>query len=106
MKALNNIKFVTTMGIRIEQFCDHINHTENWEEAKKIGNMVLGEIDCMITYLNTMIDAENNDFTEELSETLDEWTASLYQSMADKASELGKDAEVVAKYLKKRDEYR
>lgn len=105
MKALNNIKFITESAKEIEKFKSEIETAENYSEAKKIGNMVLGHINCMITYLNCMIDKENNDFTEQLDEQIELWTASIYSVMASKAVKSGEDAEVVMKYLKKRDEH-
>lgn len=106
MRALNNIKFITESAKEIERFKSEIENAENYDKAKKLGNMALGHINCMITYLNCMIDKENNDFTEQLDEQIESWIASIYQTMAEKAVKCGEDAEVVMFCLKKRDEHR
>ena len=106
MKALNNIKFITESNNEIERFILEIKNSENYNNAKSIGNMALGHINCMITYLNCMTDKDNNDFTEQLDEQIESWKESIYQEMANKAITSGEDTEVVLKCLKKRDEHR
>ena len=106
MKALNNIKFITESAKEIEKFKSAIETAENYSKAKKIGNMALGHINCMITYLNCMIDKENNDFSEQLDEQIESWSESIYQQMASKAIVCGESTEEVLKCLKKRDEHK
>lgn len=105
MKALNNIKFITESNNEIERFISEIKNSENYKNAKSIGNMALGHINCMITYLNCMIDKENNDFTEQLDEQIESWTESIYNEMAKKAITSKEDKEVVLKCIKKRNEH-
>lgn len=106
MKTLNNIKFITESAKEIEKFKESIKKSESYADAKKVGNMAIGHINCMITYLNCMVDMENNDFTEQLDEQIDEWSASIYQAMAEKAISSGENAEIVIKCLNKRNEHR
>ena len=64
-----------------------------------------GYIDCMFTFLNTMLCMENNDFTGEFNDVLDDWMAALYQTLADKAIETKQDSETIHKLLCMRDEH-
>ena len=104
MKALNNIKFISEATTRFNCLLTAIENAETFEEAKKIGNKALGYIDCMIVYLNCMISKENNDFTQELDELIEDMMASIYQKVADKATETEQDHDTVHKLLIKRDE--
>lgn len=85
MKALNNMKFVTESITGLSKWIIAIDDADTFEKAKEKAAAALGYIDCMITYLNCMIDEENNDFTAELDETLDAWTERVYHHIADKA---------------------
>lgn len=104
MKALNNIKFLCEATTTFNSWLKAIDDSETYEGAKLPGNAAFGFIDCMTVYLNTMITMENNDFTGDLGEVLDGWTASVYQHMAEKAIETKQTSETVMKLLKSRDE--
>lgn len=104
MKALNNMKFVTESLTGLSGWIEAIDDAKNFEKAKEKA-AALGYIDCMITYLNCMIDKENNEFTTELDEILDTWTARVYQHIADKAVMTDQTADAVVALLKKRDSY-
>lgn len=104
MKALNNVKFLCEATTTFNEWVEAIDKSETYEDARRPGCAALGFIDCMTVYLNTMIAMENNGFVAELDEVLEDWTASVYQHMADKAIETNQPHEVIMKLLKRRDE--
>lgn len=105
MKALNNMKFITEATTTFNGWLANISSAENYDHAKRNAATAVGFVDCMIVYLNTMIDRENNDFTADLGDVLDEWMAKIYQKVADKAIETNQPNEVILSLLKRRDEY-
>lgn len=106
MKALNTVKFISNATTEFNEWLKAINEAEDYETAKNKGRCAFGYIDCMIVFLNSMIDKDNNDFTADLDELLDEWKAEVYQKIADKADEMHEPAEEIVKMCKKRDEWR
>lgn len=104
MKALNNLKFIANASQDIEQYKTKIEKVDSYDRAKEIGNAALGYINCMITYLNTMIDKENNDFTGDLDEVIFEWCRSIYQ-VIDKADEMNQSSDEIFRFCEARDEY-
>lgn len=104
MKKLNTVKFIAEATRGFDSWVKSIDGAEDLEEARKRGNAAIGYIDCMTVFLNTMIDKENNDFTEELDEMLEEWTVKVYNHMADKAHSCG-DMEAFTKYAKQAREH-
>ena len=105
MKALINLKFIANAAQEIEQYKVCIEKADEYDKAKRIGNMALGYINCMITYLNTMIDKENNEFTGDLDEVIIEWRSSIYQKVIDKADETNQGSAEIFKLCEARDEY-
>lgn len=105
MKALNTMKFVTNATVELTKYQDAIREADTYEEAKNAGHRMLGYLGCMTTFLNSMICTENNDFTGEFGDVLDEWEVSLYQAMADKAIEFNQGSDTIQKLLSMRDEY-
>lgn len=105
MKALNNIQFVSDATTNFNQWINAITQAETYDKAVRKGEGALGFIDCMTTYLNCMICWDNNDFTGDLGDLLDNMTASVYQHVADKARETNQPNDVIMKLLEKRDEY-
>ena len=99
------MKFVTESLTGLSGWINAINAAKNFEKAKEKAAAALGYIDCMITYLNCMIDEENSEFTAELDEILDTWTARVYQHIANKAVITGQAPDTVMALLKKRDSY-
>jgi hypothetical protein len=98
MQFVNNtIKDLTKYESRIEA-------AETYENAKNIARQMLGFIDCMITFNNTMICMDNNDFTGEFDEVITDWTSHVYQLLANKAIETQQPHDILMKLLKKRDE--
>lgn len=105
MKSLNNMKFVTESLTGLNGWIEAIDAAKTFEKAKEKAAAALGYIDCMITYLNCMIDKENNEFTAELDEILDTWTARVYQHIGSKAITTNQAPDTVIALLKKRDSY-
>ena len=106
MKALNTVKFISNATTEFNEWKRAIKEAEDYETAKNKGRCAFGYIDCMIVFLNTMIDKENNGFTADLDEMIDEWKSEVYQMIADKAIEMKEKPEEIMKMLQKRDEYR
>lgn len=105
MKSLNTMKYVTNMTIDIAEYMAAVRTAETYEAAKNVAKHILGYIGCAITFLNTMVCTENNDFTAEFDEVIDEWQGGLYQLLIDKAIETSQPADVVLALCQKRDEY-
>lgn len=105
MKVLNNIKFICEATRTLDSWLNAIGEAETYEKARQKATGCFGFIDCMTVYCNTMICMENNDFTGDLGDTLEAWTASVYQRMADKAIETKQPAETISKLLQMRDEH-
>jgi hypothetical protein len=105
MKGINTTKFLMNARDEFTGILAGVKSAEDFEAAKSKGSMAVGFCDCMIVFLNTMICQENNDFTGDLDEVLDEWMAELYQCMADKAKATGQPDVVMFRYLNQRDSY-
>ena len=105
MKALNTMKFVANAVSELTRYEASIRAAETYEEAANRARKALGCTDCCITFLNTMICAENNDFTAEFGDVLDGWLHTIYQAMASKAIETKQSDDLICKLLQKRDEY-
>ena len=103
MKALNTMMFVSNAAEEITGYKAAIKNADTYDTAKRIGNMALGYINCTITFLNTMICMENNDFTAEFDEVIEAWKKSIYQAVIDKAIETDQDNDTVWRLLKLRD---
>lgn len=106
MKALNTVKFISNATTEFNEWMKAIEEAKDYETAKNKARCTFGYIDCMIVFLNSMIDKENNDFTADLDELIDEWKSNVYQKVADKADEMNEAPEEIMKLLQKRDEYR
>lgn len=105
MKSLNTIKFVSNAIEELTKYNEAIAAAKTFEDAKNKARMMMGYIDALTTFLNTMICMENNDFTGDFSEVLDGWMHKMYQTLVDKAVETNQDKDIVWKFLVKRDEY-
>ena len=104
MKPLNTMKYVASMTEEIASYKAAIKAAETYEAAKGVARQMLGYIDCAITFLNTMICMENNDFTVEFDEVIEGWQVAMYQLLIDKALETKQSHEVIWKLCQKRDE--
>jgi hypothetical protein len=105
MKALNTMKFVSNAIEELTKYNEAVAAAETFEDAKNVARKMMGYIDGLTTFLNTMICAENNDFTGEFGEVLDGWMHKMYQSLVNKADEAKQGHDVMWKLLEKRDEY-
>ena len=105
MKALNTMKFVNNATIELTKYEARLTSSTTYESAKNTARQMLGYIDCLITFTNTMLCLENNDFTGEFCEVIDEWTSHVYQLLTNKAIETKQDHDTVMKLLQKRDEF-
>lgn len=105
MKNLNTMKFISNAVSELNEYKVAIKTAETYDSAKNIARTAFGYLDCMTTFLNTMICAENNDFTEEFDEVLDGWMHKIYQAMVDKAIDTNQESDLIFKLLQKRDEY-
>ena len=106
MKALNTMKYINNAAKDLTKLLDQIKTAETFTTARERANRMHGYIACMATFLNTMIDTENNDFTGEYDEVLEDWEADMFQALADKAIETKQDNDTIWKLLEKRDEHR
>lgn len=105
MKALNTMKFVSNAIEELTEYKAAIAAAETFEDAKNKARMMMGYINGLTTFLNTMICKENNDFTGDFGEVLDGWMHKMYQALVNKADETKQPSEVMLKLLNKRDEY-
>lgn len=105
MKALNTMKFVSNAIEELTKYNEAVASAETFEDAKNKARVMMGYIDGLTTFLNTMICMENNDFTGEFGEVLDGWMHKMYQSLVNKADETKQGHDVMWKLLEKRDEY-
>lgn len=105
MKALNTMKYMSNLIETLTEYKARIELAETYEAAKTTAYKMFGYIDCMTTFLNTMICKENNDFTAELDEVIDEWMVKVYQTMIDKANETEQSDDLVWKLCEARDQY-
>lgn len=104
MKSLNTMKFVANTIKELKEYEEVLNKAETYEEAANIARKMIGYIDCMITFNNTMICMENNDFTGEFDEVITEAHAHVYQLLVNKAEKTNQDKDLIWKLLKRRDE--
>ena len=105
MKSLNAMKFVSNAIEELTKYNAAIDAAETFDAAKNIARKMMGYIDGLTTFLNTMICFENNDFTGEFGEVLEGWMHKTYQALVNKAIETKQGHDVEWKLLTKRDEY-
>lgn len=99
MKPLNTLQFLVNMAEDINDLQQEIRTAETYEDAKQYANRMVGYIGCATTFLNTMICAENNGFTEELDDVLSEWERIIYSLMADKAIQTNQSPDTIAELI-------
>ena len=104
MKALNPIKFIANITVEIEKDKTNIRNAEDIEKARRNAIAMQGYLNCTITFLNPMVDFENNDFTASLDELVTEWMQDVYGTLAEKAIELKQDSAYISRLLQKRAE--
>lgn len=106
MKALNTIQFISNACEDLTNWKNKINAAETYEDARRLGNCMLGYLDCMTTFCNTMICHENNGLTGEISDMISNWQAECYQAVGNVAMKTKQPTDVIIGILKKRDEAR
>lgn len=104
MKVLNTMKFMYNAITEFNKWLKAIEDAAEYNKAEEKAAAAIGFIDCLHTFNNSMICTENNDFTGDTCEMLDEMEAEVYNKLANKAADTNQDAEKVMKLLKKRDE--
>lgn len=72
MKKINNIDLTVSAGRELENYKGWIDKAETIERTKAVGNAALGFINGMNMTVNAMICTENNEFTGDFGEWLDE----------------------------------
>lgn len=105
MKPLNTMKYITNATKDMVGYTTRIKEAATFEAAKEIASQMYGYINCMNTFFNTMICAENNGFTADSDEVIESWLYDMYQVLADKAAETEQDETVVMRCLRKRNEH-
>lgn len=72
MKTINNMDLMSGASLEIANYKRGINEATTTEKVKAVGNAALGFINGMNVTINAMICMENNDFTGDFGEWLDE----------------------------------
>lgn len=106
MKALNTMEFVSNAVEGLVRIKDRIETTDTYEAAQAHFNRMMGYIDALNTFNNTMICLENNDFTGDFGGVLYHWTRRGYQALVDKAVATKQSNETVEHLLRLRDEFK
>lgn len=88
MRKINNMDLVVSAAVEIANYKKWINEAETEERAKAAGNAALGFFNGMTVTINAMICTENNDFTGDFGEWLDEQEKAIKQCVKQKCIEL------------------
>lgn len=104
MKSINTMKFIVEYSKQMTITLDRIEKAETYDEAKRIANYALGLADGMTLFTNTMICAENNDITAEMSDVEDSWRADIHQAVAEAAIRTRQPGDEIIRQLTRRDE--
>ena len=105
MKSPKSLLFIHEATVKLIDYESAIETSDTYEKAKSIAHKALGFIDCLVIYNNLLICSENNGFTEEFDELLEELTARVYRSMADAAIRHDEPYEVIHKLITKLREF-
>lgn len=106
MKALNAMVFVSDAAEEVAKIKDRIKAAEDFGAAEAAFRHMAGYIDALNTFNNAMVCLENNDFTGDFGDVIDNWMRKAWQALIDKAAETGQSKDVIQKLLEKRDEIR
>lgn len=85
MEQLNTIKFISNAVEKLTEYKNHIKNAENYEKARSKANAMMGYIDCLLTFNNTMPCMENSGFTEDFDDLMRCWHEKTCQALIDKA---------------------
>lgn len=88
MKKINNMELMSNAAIEIANYKKWINEAKTEERAKAAGNAALGFINGMNITLNSMVCEENNDFTGDFGEWVDEQEKAIKQYVTQKCIQL------------------
>ena len=72
MKEINIMELIASAGQEVGNYKEWINKAETEERVKAVGNTALGFLNGMNVVINSMICFENNDFTGDFGEWVDE----------------------------------
>jgi len=100
MRPLNTLQFLVNMTEDINDLQQEIRNAETYEDAKRYASRMVGYIGCATTFLNTMICTENNGFTEEFDDVLNEWERIIYSLLADKAIQTNQSPDTIAELIR------
>lgn len=104
MKALNTMVFVSNVVENLVKTENGIKDADTYENARLRSNYMLGYIDALITFNNTMVCLENNDFTGDFDNVIYNWKRKTYQAVIDKAIATEQKEEEIWRVLRLRDE--
>lgn len=88
MRKINNMDLVASAAVEIANYKKWINEAETEERAKAAGNAALGFLNGMNITINAMICTENNDFTGDFGEWVDEQERAIKQFVKQKCIDL------------------
>ena len=106
MKALNTMQFIASAAERLAEYRDNISNAETYETAKAVAERAIGYVDAMITFQNTMIHADNNEFSDEFDDVLARWQSRVYEALIKNAHKTNQDRDTIISLLRKRDAFR
>ena len=72
MKEINTMELIVSAGQEVGKYKELINNAETEEKVKAVGNAALGFLNGMNVVINSMISFENNEFTGDFGEWVDE----------------------------------
>jgi len=104
MKPINTLAFISEAVEELTDYKMEIRKVTTFEAAKSVAAQMLGFINCLHTFSNAIICEENNKFTSDFDEVLDNWQSTVYQELINKAIETKQSDDIVFKLMKKRNE--
>ena len=105
MKALNTLKFISNATTRLTEVFTKIKHAETYKAARIEAVGAMGYIDCVVTFLNTLLCSENNTLTGELHELIYTWRDKVWDSLAMNAIATKQDPSVLERIMDKKELY-
>ena len=88
MKQINNMDLVASASQEIANYKKWINEADTDTRVKAVGNAALGFINGMNVVVNSMLSFENNDFTGDFGEWLDEQEKTIKQYVKQQCIEI------------------
>lgn len=106
MEQLNTMKFISNAVEKLTEYKNHIKNAENYEKARSKANAMMGYIDCLLTFNNTMPCMENSGFTEDFDDLMRCWCEKTCQALIDKAISTEQKPELILELATIRDKYK